>query len=1126
MKPPSLKRGKWLARLVVAGPILALGVCAALYLLSLGRLLSRHLAPIVVAVVESSLQREIRIRQVVAFDQPGTVDLYGVVVSNASSFAEDQARARSTRNPVSGLPAVVADRVTITYDWRSLLFDPKNAAASLEDISVDNPVAFIERLTPGKFNFSSLFERKPNLKAKPFKGQILVRNGTAYFLDDTAPRSLRPAVNTFRQLGGSVNFHSDNAIYFAVQGAGDANRIAKIGVSGDVLRNDTPQARAHGQQGYRLRLHAQAANAPYLMRYFLSHALAVAQISAGTANADVTISQIGKPYHAPLDVTGNLDIAGGRIVVTNHRLVDRPIENVRGHFFFTGDGATVDAAGAVANMPITVTGAVFNLHQPNLALLLHSSNVRVASLKDALPFVPALPAGISADGQGAIDLSISGTAAQPILQGQASLPEVNIAGNRLVNLQGQATFAHGLLTMKTITAQALSGGGSIELHGVVDTRAKPATFLVAGTGKGVNLAALHWPSAALRQIGPLAGVGDASFLATNRGASGAAKPISLAANFSVLNARFRNVPFSQISGRAVWQQDAGVALQDFFLREQGGGIMLANGTIPASSRGRWDLAVQTARINLGQMARALHGDQIGGVAYFKGHVTGPGSEPQIAGNVTIFAPRYGAYRGDSLEAQIAATPHGMRIVRGTISRFPATATISGTVTDLGADPQIALQVDVSHGDLSDIVQMATSTPRGARAAEAVARTLPSITGEASASFRIFGPARALRMDGTAAISDATLGAYRLDSAKAALSYKAGIVHVDSLTVEGEGATLHGTGDYDIAAQRVSAKFRGDNLDIARVTHAVSPGVSATGTLNVAGAVVGTIKAPIVTLNASADNLVVEGVSFSPTEVGVRYAAGVIDNYGTPITLTSEGTTYRISQFSYQTASRHLSLSGSVENESVPHLASVLGSDYFLSTSFGRRARALLAGLPQPLAGTLNIPALSIHGPLSNLAGNLTAKADGLEIGTIRLSTVDTELAYANKTIAVDQLEARGEAAYLSASGTIDLDGPVNAHMEASNIPLSEFNQFLPTGSKLGGDVSDLTVVASGQTRAPDIVASLTLDHPAYNSFMVDRIDSGRITLANNQITIDRLSLTKNEPLPGGRVVDHVAVLDG
>ncbi len=1107
-------------------PLLALGICSALYLLSLGHFLSRHLAPIVVSAVESTIKREVRVRQVVAFNQPGRVDLYGVAVSNAPTFAQDRARAVAAHDPVSGLPALVADRVTITYNWRSLLFDPGNAAASLEDITVDKPTAFIERLTQAKFNFTSLFQQKPNPKAKPFKGQILIQNGAAYFLDDTAPKALQPAINSFHDLAGVVNFHSDNVIYYAVHGIGEPAHIATIGVSGDVLRNDTPQSRANGDQGYRLRLQAQGANALYLASYFLSNTKKVGQIVSGTAGADVTISQIGKPHHAPLDLTGSLNVAGGKIVVTDRRLVAKPIENIHGRFFFTGDGVTVDTTGTLQNMPLAVSGAVFDFHQPNLALLLHSSNVNVATLRGALPFVPALPGGVSVVGRGAVDLSVSGTATQPVIQGRASLPEADIAGNRLVNLQGQATFAQGLLTMKTLTAQALAGGGSIEAHGVVDTQGKQVTFLFAGTGRGVNLAALHIPAAAAASMGPVTGIGDASFFATNRGANGSAKPVSVAANFSVLNASFRRVPFAQISGRALWQEGTGVALRDFFLREKNGGIMLANGAIPTGRRGRWDLTVQTARINLGQLATALHMGQIGGVAYFNGHVTGPSSEPQIAGRTTVFSPRYGVYAGDTLEAQVAATPHGVRIVHAVINRFPATASITGTVTDLETNPRLALDIDVTHGDLSDIVQMATSTPRGARATKAVASTLPSITGEASAKINVTGTLQALRMAGTASVTGATIGAYRVDSANADLSYEAGTVRVDSLTVQGEGATVKGSGEYGVDRQRVAAKFHGDNLDIARLASAFSPGVQATGTLSFDGQVAGTIKKPVVTVNAAAQNLLVEGVPFSHAETSGRYENGVIDNNGAPTTLVSQGTTYRVSSFSYQQDTKHLSLAANVENESLPHLVGILNSEQIVTTPFGQRAHAALAYLPQPLAGTLDISTLSLHGPLSNLAGNLVAKADGLKIGTIGLDSIQTDLSYGNHTVNINQFVGRGETAYATASGTVDLQGPIDAHFEASNISLAAFNFYLPAGSKLSGEVSDFTCEASGETRAPDLVASLTLEHPGYNSFSVDHVDSGRITLANGEITIDRLSLAKNETLSGGRVVDHVAVLNG
>jgi hypothetical protein len=231
-------------------------------------------------------------------------------------------------------------------------------------------------------------------------------------------------------------------------------------------------------------------------------------------------------------------------------------------------------------------------------------------------------------------------------------------------------------------------------------------------------------------------------------------------------------------------------------------------------------------------------------------------------------------------------------------------------------------------------------------------------------------------------------------------------------------------------------------------------------------------------------------------------------------------------FSYKPASKELTLNASVQGETLAHLAKLVESSELPPLPLVLKARAVLGNLPQPLAGNLEIPQLSVHGALDNLAGSMTASASDIQVGATKLNSAVADLTYADQTITIAQLQARGDVSYLNVAGSVNLQGDIAAKLEASDISLTDFNQFLPRSVHLGGVISDFTLVASGPTRAPNLEASVTLDHPAYNQFSLDRIDSGRITLESGQITIADVSLTETEALPGGKQVDHVASVSG
>ena len=250
-------------------------------------------------------------------------------------------------------------------------------------------------------------------------------------------------------------------------------------------------------------------------------------------------------------------------------------------------------------------------------------------------------------------------------------------------------------------------------------------------------------------------------------------------------------------------------------------------------------------------------------------------------------------------------------------------------------------------------------------------------------------------------------------------------------------------------------------------------------------------------------------------------------------------------------------------ERLSHVFATVRSSPWARSAAGQKFLAQLANLPQPIAGTFALPRLEVSGPLQALqveanlsAGNLlfgeakvggltanlgyeagkqpsghvSAEAKDLLAAGVPIGALTADADYRNRVVTVHHFRATSARAFLNASGTANLDGDIAASVDASNIPLAFLGTVLPAAAPaffnppdvdskrlrqaaldtalgaLPREISALSVVASGPTRAPNLVGSVSLANPdtapanglggqAGPSYALDRIRTGAITLA-------------------------------
>ena len=1128
---------RWVVRGLAALPLLCLTVSAGVYTASVYRLLHAHLIPIAEAELARQYGHEVRIGS--ADIQHGRLVLGDVAVANKATFAAG-----------GGETTLTAKKLSVAYDLRALVFDSGNAARAVGDITLDQPTLLVERLSSTQYNFSDFFKPNTKKKTKPFVGRLLVHNGLLRFRDFDAPdRGKRPALNTLAGVDATVDFGSERNVYFDVRGLGAPNRFASLLVNGSVSRETAGRFRGH--------VVAQNADAAYWTDYF--KAFPQARIVRGRADADVSVAKLAsKPAPGlPLDLSGRITLRNTTVLVSDKKLLRLPLQNLNGTALFTGAGVSLDASVVLGGQPLSASGTIFDFKHPQVAFTVKSPALDPITLARAVPAL-TLPAGLRA-APGPVTASFTGTATNLTITAAAALPSVSYLGNQLTHLTASATYANKVLSVPA-AAFTLDGGRGVVRATVDTTRVKPV-YLVGGTLSGINLTQVRLPSSANTKSLALGGLASAQFLADNQN-----RPFSLAADFQVARPKLQKTLLNTLSGRVTWT--LGQPLTIVHLAAQAAaGTAAASGTVPVGQRnGRWNLRVRTANLDLGTLLRPyVPGAALGGRAAFDGRITGPLGAPSAAGAVRLVEPQYGRFSADLVSGNIAGNLNAINLSDVTVRRFPTQASLDGRVSELASgNPRLALNLRLSEGDVSDFLSLAeAASAPSVKTARALSVSLPNLSGTASGTFHLGGQAKSPSAYGHAVIADATVSSYRLDQVAADLRYENGVLSIGNGRVTSGAAVLtaHGT---RTASGLIRASFAASGVDLTRFYQSLDSYADVQGTAAMTGSFYGLPSAPhLIIQKLSLPDLVVNSQVFAPLTLAGRYDDGILTQIGplwrfgvsVPPDYAGEPATaveYDVSRLrlTLPTASHPkrvpaLALAAAIPNsapERLSHVFRTIRQTPWAQTPNGRALLARLATLPQPLSATFSLPSVSVSGPLSALTASADLNADSLIAGETKVAglaahaeygggqnpsgsvsasahnllavgvpigAASLQASYQNRVVTLQSLQATSDRAFLSASGTADLDGDIAANVDASNIPLALFRSALPSASPylnlLPREVSTLSVNASGPTRSPNLIGSVSLANPepgtvgaaaAPASLALDRIRSGTITVAS------------------------------
>lgn len=1179
-RPPKLPRAaRVLASLVFWVPLLGLLLASGVYLAGVGRLLRANLPPIVAQIAGEQLHHEVRLGRITF--KPGVVVLDNVAVSNHATWVSSHGEA-----------ALIAPRVSVHYRLHSLLFDPRNAGHAIGDIVVDSPVVLFERFSNSQFNISDIIKPRPKNDNKPFVGTVIVHNGTLRFRDYVAPARLRqrPALNTLYAINTTVNCSSERYIYFDGTGEGRSERLAHVAIKGDASRLASAR--------YRVSAQVSDGDAAYWADYF--KAFPQGRIIHGRANLDLIASQLGKqPPNVPIDLSGRVNFSQVAVSLVDPRVKHLPLSDIAGTALFTGVGVSIDGAGRAAGQGVSFHGTVFDLLRPQLAFTASGGHINPTPLLRVLPAI-RVPPGVTLS-VGSATAQITGSADFPVVSAAVRIPRIAYQGNIANNVRARVLYANNVLSLPTVVFQPAAGGQGI-LRATVNTQSLVPSIAIGGRVSGVDVARLHLPPTPGRKPLSLGGIGSAEFLSrsTSGGPDAPLSLVAnvLITNPRVERTTLRSVrgriawtPGTDVVVRRAVVQDGhgGSATVSgrvpttpravWNLAVNANGANLAPLLAPYAALPVSGLAYAQARVS-GPLAVPVVS---GTTQVYQGKFNGVGVDA-LTGSFTA-----GVDSAILRSVVVRRFPTEAR-VSGRVSQFAS------------GNPVLALQVSLAQGDVQDFIALARDVQARAGVhgrAQAAPLNLPTLTGTAQGAFRIAGRVNNPQVTGQATVTDATVDAYRLDKLGASVSYHNGTVRVDNgfAAMEG-GAAVKARGQFSPSTGRLAAAVSGTNVNVDLFRPLFSPYVDLKGSLAFTGTLGGTLKSPTGALRVSGQGLGINGQNLAPLTVAGRLADGVFtqtkapwvvsflpegtDAEGTPLVPAPRPITYVLDNIrvalptpAHPHQPQDIALSVSVPAdapEHFSHIADTLRASRFAKQPAMQKALASLDALPFSPDATLSLPALTVSGTVDapQVAGTLLAsgikagdgsgadaaqitgtfaggpqpsasaqaKITNLRVDGVLVQSLAASGSLAGRTITLDTLDARAQTASLHASGQADLDGRMDASLEAANIPLGLFNALMPTAKsggakRLSGTVSALFLQASGPTQSPDLIGSLDLDKPALDlgnqdgsgsHYALDSIRTGAVTLTRAPSGTARLlTVSDLAAFKGGR---PVATLSG
>lgn len=778
--------------------------------------------------------------------------------------------------------------------------------------------------------------------------------------------------------------------------------------------------------------------------------------------------------------------------------------------------------GTVRAEEVQVNADIVGTARPSLRASVTSRAVSVPSLK--LSSQPGQwPHEVSAVRLGLAYASFQWCAGLPVAHGDFKAPVLRADTLSLTNLQTEATLVGSTLSLRDLRANAL--GGAVRAEATVNWAKPGLRTRLRGSVRRLDLARLAELPLRLKQ--KVTGSANASFQAETAGAR-----LSGVANVSAADVNMDDTTVRGLSGTLgverlnTWhvagrlaatglytpkleatRAEALVDLQDKLLTLHAGfcrgpdGMVWGRGDINLADQ-TLDLQVRGAELAMGRLAALIGIRDVRGTGYAAGNVRGTLEQPHFDGDVIVFKPQVNDYALDALAANVRMQGNTLEATSFLASRGSAVVSGQGTIDRLGAPPeQMAVQAEVQGQGLrlADMAQLAH-------------RNWPA-DGLAEFTASISGSVARPQARGVLRLSHAQYDNFPIARATIPFTLDQRRLTISDVEARALDSQLAGRVTMEFAnPTEIEGYLTAGKVRLEGLAPFFKSGLPIGGEATIPRV---WLRGPLGDLSGGAQIVAPEinlgGETIRDVNANIALARGRV----------------QLQETSFQAAGGRVAIKGAYDYSLSPRTIAaeidLLGTNIPDLLHLGLPVVRALDTRPEPEQAQTRLAmrswALRLKGLIEgkvNLSGPLTsptAVADvrGKQLALDQHTLPDMEAKGTVNSVGVQDMSValrQGEA-LVTADGSLQFDGPINANVEGSGINLALLRPWFPLSIPYGGRLG-FTVVASGQTRRPDLMASVDVTDPSFAGVQFDVLTVPVATVREGQIGIDTLVVKRGK----------------
>lgn len=726
------------------------------------------------------------------------------------------------------------------------------------------------------------------------------------------------------------------------------------------------------------------------------------------------------------------------------RVLETEIEKIEGTADFSEREVRLFASAEAAGQPANVRGTVsLSGKEPELHLFARSEGFDPGEIFKDSPFHGAV----------AFSARIEGTSSSPSVSGTFRLAKGMLADYEVSNARANASFVDNRITVPSLTADIL--GGHVEAEGEFDA----STMRFDGHAKATNV-----------DVSPLAELlpGISGRASADLGFAGNADALDQTSVYgSVLAHDISYLDIAAPELSASFFHDAEQTQIDYMsLHLENGGEIGVEGKILGMET--LDLAYYATHVDLGLLSRIDEVFDMAGFGDANGTVRGPMENPEVKADFSAIHGHLFRQPYRTLHGKASGSLDGVKIDSFSMENGGRVTWLAQGVIGFTGERRVNLRIDTVGARLEDFAAL-------------VAPDQP-ITGDIDNVITVTGTLDNPSVVGYISSHRGSYNGYLLSGMEGDYTMKNGVLTVQDFHIYSPLVDMDLNGTVTVATRALDLAVAVHDIDLRRFEKKLPYPIEGHGVFD--GRILGTLDDPVFDGKLTAPLLTLNGETITD-------AAGEVHLRGTrvelhPFTFRQNGGIYS------------LRMVIDINNETVSGKVKVEQGDLAAMLSVANAKNDAVHGRVNAdidLGGTLSVPRISARGMLT----------EG-DICGYPLTDVSLDGTLDGRVVTLRRFEGHQAAGILAATGTIDLDGDIDARLSAQGIRAGMLSAAAGLNMDTVGTL-DLEAEFGGTVDHPLADASLTITDGGVRGSTFDLL-TALIHLRGSVVELEQVVATK------------------